>query len=664
MLKRILVILLVLVMAAPALAEEAHPEGNPWVNSDIYGRWPSERPGPEDQYELWVNYDYYQEALAKGDSATSELPVRSAAQANIQMMELVRDPGKTGTEEKILHILYGFYADTEKMERDGLSPLMEQVNQLKALRTTEELTVLLRQDGWRYGEAFFQVGIGKSGEPADYRIEVNTVPFLPEIPLTEEDFEKNPTVEAKPDLERARQLLLRMEYSEEEIPQLLEKLAGYNPNGADGYTPTSREDELWNKMVLSLEEIREVCPQAAEMLEGMGLVKEGAETEELYNVQISQLIAFREFYREENLETLKAAAALLLFQSVEKWLDPSAGRGYASKIEESYHADPFLGYIPNAVVDQAYVHNFVSKELEEEYYALAEEYRDAMRVRISQAEWADPETKQRATEKLDKMVVAKLLYPDGEFDCSGLLANLQGCKNLMEAELRCSEFYRKTLMSFAGRPVIRGNRYFSSESALGTGGKFFPLENAFYIGAATLVGETYNGTSRETVLATIGYHLAHELSHAFDTYGGMYDALGGDVPIFSETGMAGFQEKVTSIIGRAGRVEVLDGLNILGMRMSGEIIADMEGVRLSLDLAKKEESFDYDLFFRTYAAYFNWYYSDRDVYYLIFSDEVHPSPFFRVNFSVQYMDEFYETYPSVVEGTPMYLSPEERTLVW
>lgn len=43
---------------------------------------------------------------------------------------------------------------------------------------------------------------------------------------------------------------------------------------------------------------------------------------------------------------------------------------------------------------------------------------------------------------------------------------------------------------------------------------------------------------------------------------------------------------------------------------------------------------------------------------------MHPSPFFRVNFMVQNMDEFYETYPSVVEGTPMYLRPEEREVLW
>ena len=95
-----------------------------------------------------------------------------------------------------------------------------------------------------------------------------------------------------------------------------------------------------------------------------------------------------------------------------------------------------------------------------------------------------------------------------------------------------------------------------------------------------------------------------------------------------------------------------------------EIIADTEGLRLALDLAKKEENFDYDAFFRAYARYWNWYYSNRETYLRTFSTDVHPAPMFRVNFTVQLTDEFYETYSSVTEGTPMYLPPEERELVW
>ena len=36
----------------------------------------------------------------------------------------------------------------------------------------------------------------------------------------------------------------------------------------------------------------------------------------------------------------------------------------------------------------------------------------------------------------------------------------------------------------------------------------------------------------------------------------------------------------------------------------------------------------------------------------------------QTNFTLAHFDEFYETYPSVIEGTPMYIAPENQTLVW
>ena len=54
----------------------------------------------------------------------------------------------------------------------------------------------------------------------------------------------------------------------------------------------------------------------------------------------------------------------------------------------------------------------------------------------------------------------------------------------------------------------------------------------------------------------------------------------------------------------------------------------------------------------------------RDAMLANYSDEVHPPHYFRVNFTLAHFDEFYRTYPSVTEGTPMYIAPEDRILAW
>ncbi len=98
-------------------------KAKPWVNSNLYGQWPDERPGPEDGYDMYANYEYYREALARQDSDTYSRHLKSEDVVQEQFLALCEDPEKTGTEVEILQILYRLYMDTEKREQDGLVPL-------------------------------------------------------------------------------------------------------------------------------------------------------------------------------------------------------------------------------------------------------------------------------------------------------------------------------------------------------------------------------------------------------------------------------------------------------------------------------------------------------------------------------------------------------------
>ena len=92
----------------------------------------------------------------------------------------------------------------------------------------------------------------------------------------------------------------------------------------------------------------------------------------------------------------------------------------------------------------------------------------------------------------------------------------------------------------------------------------------------------------------------------------------------------------------------------------------MRRMRLTLDLAKQEENFDYDAFFRTCARFFFEYRAGDDNSPEADSGlvDTHPPYYVRINFCAAHFDEFYQTYPSVKEGTPMYIAPEDRILIW
>ena len=55
------------------------------------------------------------------------------------------------------------------------------------------------------------------------------------------------------------------------------------------------------------------------------------------------------------------------------------------------------------------------------------------------------------------------------------------------------------------------------------------------------------------------------------------------------------------IAEKISRIDTGNGFLLDGERICCEAMADLEGIRLMLDLAEKEEKFDYDIFFGSFA---------------------------------------------------------------
>ena len=86
---------------------------------------------------------------------------------------------------------------------------------------------------------------------------------------------------------------------------------------------------------------------------------------------------------------------------------------------------------------------------------------------------------------------------------------------------------------------------------------------------------------------------------------------------------------------------------------------------LVLDMAKQKDSFDYAACFHAAARFFYDYEPGDDNHPKADGHvDSHPPYYVRINFTLAHFDEFYKTYPSVTEGTPMYIAPEDRILAW
>jgi putative endopeptidase len=162
--------------------------------------------------------------------------------------------------------------------------------------------------------------------------------------------------------------------------------------------------------------------------------------------------------------------------------------------------------------------------------------------------------------------------------------------------------------------------------------------------------------------------IGHEITHAFDTRGARYDKDGNVKNWWTEKDMAEFAKRVDKLNAYYSALvpapQISDApYGIEGAeRISGEAIADLGSMKCLLSVAKKQNSFDYEMFFSQAAVIQRLAIYEKDEMKYIAADP-HPVYSFRCNIPVQNFDEFIETF-GVKEGDGMYLAPKDRVAIW
>ena len=96
--------------------------------------------------------------------------------------------------------------------------------------------------------------------------------------------------------------------------------------------------------------------------------------------------------------------------------------------------------------------------------------------------------------------------------------------------------------------------------------------------------------------------------------------------------------------------------------IQGEAISDLGSLKCLLSIAKEQENFDYDTFFKQIAIIQKQArYEEAEKVYV--DTDKHPIEAYRANIPLQNYDEFLNFY-DIKEGDGMYLAPEDRIRVW
>ena len=187
-----------------------------------------------------------------------------------------------------------------------------------------------------------------------------------------------------------------------------------------------------------------------------------------------------------------------------------------------------------------------------------------------------------------------------------------------------------------------------------------PLDNSINFPAS--LKELYDDNYYE-LLGSVGFIIAHEITHAFDNNGSKFDEMGNRVDWWSSEDYSKFLELQEEIISHYSNYEMF-GSKIDGEKTVGENIADLGAMNAIVSVSKKKGATNEELkiLFSSYASLWASEYIESYEKLLLLSDSHSPNKI-RVNAVLSNCDTFYDIY-DLNDKDLMYIDKDNRVGIW
>ena len=433
---------------------------------------------------------------------------------------------------------------------------------------------------------------------------------------------------------------------------------------------------LTSGRVYTTDEIRQEIKNIplCEIYEGLGYDLKGS----VRVLLMDTIKAYDELYTEEHLEELKAWVLIYSILQFADYCDreiyelsmklAAAQTGAQTLPKDEVYALKSVTTLLPAVVDEVYASYCFDKEIKPQVTELTKMMVEAYREMLREEDWLSEETKAAAIEKLDNIKL-NVCYPDKlpEIGEVGIKSAEEG-STLFDA-VKASKRYALRRKNNVLERKNDGTYWSDMNNYSELGAGYLASENSINIHAAICGGDYYDPDwPLEKKLGGLCYVVGHELSHAFDSDGATYDKDGNYKNWWVKEDWEEFQRRIDKLVEFYSKFVPapqisdepygVEGAN----RVKGEAISDIASAKCLLSIAKKQESFDYKMFFEQIATIQKEQrYEEVEKQYI--ATNAHPIEYSRCNISVQNYDEFLETY-GIKEGDGMYLAPEDRIAIW
>jgi putative endopeptidase len=319
-------------------------------------------------------------------------------------------------------------------------------------------------------------------------------------------------------------------------------------------------------------------------------------------------------------------------------------------------------------IGRTYVAKYFPPASKAKMEQLVGDLRTAMKARIENVTWMEPQTKARALEKLAKFNV-KIGYPSKWRD----YAKLQVAEgDLVGNTLRAARFERERQIARIGQPVDKTEWGMTPQTI---NAYYSPTRNEIVFPAAILQPPFFDPNADMAVnYGAIGAVIGHEITHGFDDQGRKSDGNGDLSDWWAPADAAKFDTQASKL---GAQYESFDfpnvpGVHITGRLTMGENIADLGGVLLALDAYKLslhgKPAPVLDGFTGDQRVFLGWAQVWRtamrdDTLRTLMTTDPHSPGMVRAFAPLRNVDAWYRAF-DVKPGDKEYVKPEDRVRIW
>ena len=604
-----------------------------------------------------------------------------AEKNRLQLQELFDNLQKEqhafGTVGQKVTDLYNMAMDSIRLNREGAQPIQADLAEIQTLKK-ENLTEFLAKMHLAMANPFF--GIGVESDLANSN--VNAVYMSAGTSgLPDRDYYLNTDPDSKKLQEAYRNTLQKLfvlaGFKEKDAKRAVKTVYDMEYKFAEA-SMTRAEQRDYTKLynIRTVEQLQNDYPAInwRQYFDLMGL----KDLKQVILTEPKVMAVANEYMTNMKEQALKDYFSELLITSSTSYLSDEIaeasfdffGRMLSGQQERQPRWKRAQGY-PNSLlgeaVGQLYVEKYFPEESKQKMMKLITNLRKSLAQHIASLDWMSPETKINALVKLNAFTV-KIGYPDKWRDYSKLTIDPQ--KSLYENIKAASIYETRRNLDQYGKPVDRDEWSMTPQTV---DAYFNPLNNEICFPAGILQAPYFDPNASDAVnYGAIGVVIGHEMTHAFDDQGSMFDANGNMVNWWKEEDSEKFHANAEKLAAQFDQIIVVGEEHANGHLTLGENIADQGGLRIAYDAFKKTDEGQSDevidgftpdqRFYLSYGRIWAENITDEAAYMQTKSDP-HSLPKWRVNATLRNIDTFLDAF-GVKAGDKMWLDPADRAIIW